>query len=152
MFTSIPPWYDYVKKVELFFKKDPDIYIEFNCASYVLDIYTNNQFKAAALQYLLPTYVNFETAEIDININNTSDEKAYNSEYMTPYGHLSQLAQDNPIFVSVNLNEFINITEVIFSAEIIQYGENKSTLYEDIARELFCPNNDIQYYTETFNS
>lgn len=150
MFTAIPPWYDYVKKIELFFKKDPDIYIEFNCASYVLDIYTNNQFKAAALQYFLPTCVDFETVEIDININSLINEKTYNPEYITPYGHLSLLAQDNPIFVSVNLNDFTNIVEVIFSATIIHYGENKSTLYENIAREIFHPDNTIIYTTSHF--
>ena len=78
-------------------------------------------------------------------------EKHYDADCITYYGHLANLALNNPIFVEVKLNEYTDIINVCLAAKIAQYGENQSILYEDIARELFCPNSQIHYYTAAFN-
>lgn len=148
-----PPWVLYYKKLNALFEKDEDIMVIYDEDETEVKLYCTDEDKTEALSFLLPETVSFGSAELKITIVPSNEKgvdfiKGYNitiTDYGTAMCVLFGEGNKHVETVKVIPTPFGDFTYVIFKKEVIQYFEdnlsdfygNKSTLCEDIAREIF---------------
>ena len=151
-----PPWVTYVNKVTALFDGDPEIAINFNNHDRSLVIATNNGDKGAALLKVLPSEVTFGNVTLTVGV----DGPISNRGFVTNEELMNVLFDRNPAFAFCRAVEGIitSFTYVVFKNTVVQffndnlndiYG-NISTLYQDIAAELFAEAdlNGVVYCTD----
>lgn len=144
-----PPWVLYYKKLNTLFEYDKDVLVIYDEDEMEIKLYCSDNNKSEALSFLLPNTISFGDVELKITVI-PSNEKT----------NKVKITINNPetaIYVLFNTNNeyvesveviptpFGRFTYVIFIKEVVQYFEdnlsdfygNKSTLCEDIAREIF---------------
>ena len=146
------PWMSYYHKLQAMFKDDPEIKLDFDEDNIEVKMYVDNEDKADALQKLLPAEKVFGSVVMRITVvpANVGESKA----------HLFETAfSGNPAFsfiISVE-DVFTNpVNYVVFKKEVVQYfndnlGDyhgNCSTLYQDIALEIFGDMDGIFFCTD----
>lgn len=149
-----PPWIIFYNEIEALFKEDPDIRIEYDDDEKIISLYVDNEAKAEALTKLLPIEKIFGGVTLQIRVipaNGFFDTKA--SLFETAF-------DGNPIFTHmVNVEGiFANtLSYMVFRKEVVQfYTDNlgdidglKSTLYEDIARDVFSNPEGVYFCTDS---
>lgn len=144
------PWTIFVRKFEALFGQDPEIHIDFDSAELEINMQVDNPTKAAALDEILPDAIEFGNVVLYINVipANVSYTKA----------DLFRIAfTGNPVFCSVEGTDdsaFFGANYCIFKNEVVQYPADdlssyygvQSTLYEDIADEVFDDMHDGIYF------
>lgn len=136
-----PPWVQYANEIIALFGRDPDINIVYDNDTYTLTLRVDNHAKASAIEKLLPVAKQFGNVVLKTLIvpANTAETKA--SIYDTAF-------DGNPAFSYVKQIDgvFTNpMTYVVFNKEVVQYfnddigdiNGNRTTLYQDIAKDLF---------------
>lgn len=137
------PWDEYYRKVEAMFKYDNEVHVVYYPEEYKIKVYVENQAKAEVLSLMLKPDVIF--GEIALLI-----EVVPPNTILRSAGEAYEEAFKNNVAVEevrVSTGVF-KATYIIFNKEVVQYFNDnmgslyglKSTLYEDIAREIF---NDI---------
>jgi hypothetical protein len=137
-----PPWIQYVNELKALFGRDPEISIQYDNDEYAVTLLVKNQTKADALTLLLPEEkvfgnVSLKVKVVPANMKMTEDELMRAAFNGNPALHdivKRQATMQTPPF-----------TYVIFKKEVVQYfndelGDahgNRSTLYQDIAKDLF---------------
>lgn len=135
------PWTIYANKIEAMFKKDPDVYFQYDDESKVITLRVNGTDKADALTQLLPGKQNFGGVTLTLRVIPANDEKTTKTDlFRRAFG-------GNPI-----ISEFVSVETlwgplsfVVFKPEVIQYYNDelydfnglKTTIYQDLAKELF---------------
>ena len=144
------PWTIFVRKLEAMFGQDPEVHVDYNENEVEVNIRVDNPTKAAALEEILPDAVDFGNVTLYITVipANISYTKA----------DLFRIAfAGNPVFSSlesVNDSTAFNASYCIFKNEVVQipadnlgsYYGVESTLYEDIAEEIFEGEHDGIYF------
>ena len=149
-----PPWVTYINKVQAMFDPDPQIACNavWGGANPSITLATNNPEKAAALLKLLPEEVSFGNVKLSINVDcNTISNQAFASAK-----ELFETAfEKNPVFeyavVPPSSSWFVPFTYVVFKKEVVQFFNDNlndchgivSTLYQDIAEEIFPTTSNI---------
>ncbi len=135
------PWVLYARKLKALFDKDPDIKVEYNHEDTEVKLYVEDADKANALSKILPECVEFGNIILLITVipANVSDD----------YATLFQKAfQGNPAVAEIKENETVmedKATYVLFEPEVVQFFSDdigdyhgiSSTLYQEIAKEIF---------------
>ena len=145
-----PPWVVYYRKLSAFFKEDPEVRITYDEIEQEIKLYVDNAEKAVALEKLLPHEQNFGNVTLYITIvpaNKTTFDsvKAGNS---TNLNDIIQICINNKAVVGVKVVDGImtnRMTFVIFRKEVVQWFSDDisdyhgihSTLYQDLAKEIF---------------
>lgn len=149
-----PPWLGYVEQIKALFSEDPEITLGFDDDKMSLRLYVDNTDKAEALSELLPDSVQFGNVELDITV------VPANKDVANTKGRLFDLAfRGNPIVTDIVDIEgaFSNpMTFVEFRKEVVQYYNddlsdlhgNRSTLYQEIAKEVFGDTEGIFFCTD----
>lgn len=144
-----PPWVTYINKLVAMFDGDPQIACNVNTfagnPSIVLSC--NNGDKVTALKQLLPTEVKFGNITLTVGIDGPETNRAF----PTPKELFDTAFKGNPAYVmSISPVDdgywFVDITYVIFKNCVVQFFNDNisdahgviSTLYQDIAAELFA--------------
>jgi len=143
-----PPWNIYIKKLEALFDGDPQIAfnIKQSEAGPSVVISCNNGDKVAALQKLLPETKQFGNVTLFIGIDGIPSNMAF----ATPRELFETAFKGNPAYAYslAPADEgywFVSFTYVVFKNCVVQFfGDNLndcrgliSTLYQDIAQEIF---------------
>lgn len=155
-----PPWVTYVNKLIALFGQDPEITIKV-IGSHV-KICVDNEEKALLLTKWLPYGKNFGNYSLVITVYPSNEQES--SSKLKLAGEMEDLPLDrqfdlvfakNPVYsFSYRVESLFSndITYVVFKNEVVQffndnlndiYG-NVSTLYENIAREIFEDVSDNQ--------
>lgn len=134
------PWITYKKYIDMFFGKDPEIKILFNEEEPELKLVVSNPSKAYALSKMLSSYKEFGNVRLNISVENAKEE-------MTSEALLLAAFENNPILEKVRSYKtpFGDVSYALFKKEVVQFYNDemssieglKSTLYEDMAREVF---------------
>lgn len=158
-----PPWVLYYKKLTALFDEDKTIRIIFDEDNMEIKIYTYLEKKSKALSFLLPNNVSFGDVDLKITVVpvnmeddnptfNTTIKKFNTEDITTCQAAITILFEPDTVIgnqhvknTKLVLNPYGEFLYVIFKKEVIQYYEdnisdfygNKSTLCEDIAREVF---------------
>lgn len=146
-----PPWITFVHEIQALFEEDPDVKVKYSEADYTCNIYVEDARKADALTQLLPTEKEFGNVKLKINVvpANTEATKVdlfadafYNNpavsrieSYDTPFGRVSYIVFENKVV------QFYN-------DQMDDINGNKSTLFQDIAGDVFGYDHGVFYCTE----
>lgn len=152
-----PPWIEYVNKVKALFAKDPEIKIEFNENTMNLCIYVDNADKYEALSNMLPEEKVFGGAALAITVVPANTVKNKDYRY-----YMKKLFQGNGAVTHIeDLPGIMSnpMTFIVFEKEVIQYWNDnlgdingmKSTLMEQIARDIFEDADGVFFNTDTDN-
>ena len=144
-----PPWVTTINKIVALFDGDPQIAcnvdVEGKAPAIVLSC--NNGDKVTALKQILPTEYIFGNVVLTVGIDGPETNRAFK----TPRELFETAFKGNPAFVMAisPVDEgywFVDITYVIFKNCVVQFFNDNlndahgviSTLYQDIAAELFA--------------
>ena len=147
-----PPWTTYYRELVELFKKDKEIFIEFDKNKNEIEITTTKYEKSLALKKVLPCEKDFGGVKLKINV-------VYKEPKMDAINAFKELAINNPIFkyTYVFPTSANPIAYVVFAKEVVQYWNDDmsdphgitSTLYENLAREVFSENPVIIFSTDS---
>lgn len=147
------PWVELYREFEVLFGGDPDVNVVYDENSYSIKLYVNDMEKAEALTQLLPPERTFGNVVSKIEVISANNDEPTMVE-------LFQKAFDgNPAFKYIaSVPECVGfpITYVVFRNEVVQYfnddlgdiNGNRSTLYQEIAKDIFEDHNGIHFCTE----
>ena len=144
------PWVTYVNKLNALFGSDPDIKFEYDNDLVEVKLFVNNPVKYEAIRRIVPIGKRFGNVCLGITVvpaNGTV--KIFNGRTPTKEELFDSAFSGNPVYEysKTVAGIFSNtITYVVFKHCVVQffndnlndiYG-NITTLYEDIAREIFA--------------
>lgn len=141
-FNTSAPWYLFYKEIYELFKYDPEVELNFyeandaNGGMPKLEVIVDSLDKADALDRLLPLNKQFGNVTLNIEIVRPD----YGEE--KPVQTLKRAFRDNPALSGIKTNDLGSYA--VFKNQVVQYftdniGDirgNRSTLYEEIAREV----------------
>lgn len=150
----IAPWVEHYRKINAFFKRDPEVNVIYDDKDRTIKLYVANANKAAALENLLIDELTFGAVTLSIEVipPNESDKVTI------PRNIFSVAFEENPIITDIITVSGVmtnSITYVVFAKEVVQYfnddlsdyAGNRSTLYEILAKEIFRKMDGIYYCT-----
>lgn len=161
MIGLVSPWIGLYREACAFFKHDKTVHVIFDDDNKSLNFYVDDAEKAAALGVLLPSTMEFGNVTVTIKVVPANGEAVDCSEDKM-VELLNKAFKDNAAVIAIkHVHGFADFTAnyVIFADEVVQYytddigdyfGVN-STLYEDIARDLFGQINGL-FFSTTVNT
>ena len=162
-----PPWVIFYQQIKALFEKDPQIKIVYDEDEQKIVLFVDNANKADALTRLLPTEKNFGAVTLKINVIPSNSEGVVNTlcnQYSNDLATIYQRAfNKNPILDYIKVISGIftnNLTYIVFKKEVVQYYNDSlsdihgccSTLYENLAREVFVEQEGVFFCTNTSDS
>lgn len=147
------PWGEFYNEVQAFFKLDPEVRVIFNDETKELKLLVENGEKASALDALLPDELPFGNVTVDIKVvsangvNLTIPRSTYSAAF-TGNAAVDDIYTIEGVFDRT-------LTYIVFRKEVVQYYTDdlgdyygvRSTLFEDIAREIFVGAEGVFYST-----
>ena len=151
-----PPWHIFYKELDCLFREDEEVRIIFDEDNNKITMFVDNTIKAEALEKILPKEKKFANVTISIDIvpsNAPCFRNKSGSVYEDAFSH-NPILNDVITVAGIMTN---SITYVIFRKEVVQYWTDNlgdahgvcSTLYEDIARDIFEFKDGIYFCTDT---
>lgn len=148
-----PPWIEFYKQIEVLFKDDPAVRIEYDDEEYVIKLYVDGALKAEALTALLPAEKQFGNITVKVTVipaNILKDDKV---------ALFKAAFEGNPAFSFAWTASGIfanDLSYIVFKNKVVQYfnddlgdvNGNRSTLYQEIAKEIFGPQDGIFFCTD----
>lgn len=149
-----PPWITFVNELRALFGSDPEINIVYLESSNEVKLYVTTDEKATALSRLIPTQKIFGNVILKITII-PANLKDIPSEDL-----FAAAFKNNPVLNRIQTipsSPFGNMTYIIFEKKVVQFPNdeisdiygNKSTLYQNIANDLFEPHMNIFFCTNS---
>lgn len=153
-----PPWDEYYRKVNALFERDPEVHVLYDEEDLILKLFVDTDSKAAALRELIPDTVNYGNVNLTIEIIPANGF----GKIQDKRNAIEEAFEGNDAVVDVitttGIGEF-GATYVVFDKIVVQYFNDdltdihgfRSTLYEEIAREVFKIQDGVFYCTDTTN-
>lgn len=148
------PWVEFYQEIKALFGDDPAIRIDYNKDEKVISLRVEGQDKAEALEALLPKEKTFGNVTVKLlvipaNLLQTSRLSLFQAAF-----------EGNPAFsyakeVEPSVAAF-GASYVVFKKKVVQFFNDdlsdvygvKSTLYEEIARDVFGPDAGVFFCTD----
>jgi len=153
------PWIIYYREVQAMFKHDEQVHVVYDKAENHLKVYVEDGIKAAALTKLLPPTRNFGDVSISITVIHANRIEVPDDSKWSMEALFNAAFEGNAAFESVHSIPSVlmgnPIAYVIFSKEVVQYFSDDlgdyygihSTLYENIAQDIFVGLGGVFYCT-----
>lgn len=145
-----PPWVVYYRKLLAFFKEDPEVRITYDDIEQEIKLYVDNAEKAVALEKLLPSEQVFGNVTLYVTIvpANKTTFDSVKAAYSTNSSDIIHICFNNKAVTGIKIVDGImtdRMTFVIFRKEVVQWFSDDigdyhgicSTLYQDLAKEIF---------------
>lgn len=160
MLNLVAPWIDFYRKVEAMFKNDPEVTVIFDQDNYKLQVYVDDEDKAKAIEYLLVEEEYFGDTHVVVEVIPANDYKplrSINFSNLNLVDIFNNTFSFNKAFVEteeLRLGGFHRVY-VVFKKEVVQYFNDSlgdvnglcSTLYQEIAKDVFKDFDDVSYCT-----
>lgn len=149
----ISPWAEHYKKIQAFFANDNDVKVVYDNENRRVKLYVKKCIKACALSKLLPEAKTFGSVSLSITV-------------VPPNGYMPQEIEDayraafeeNMAVAYIEDVDWMGdapVKYIVFRREVVQYFTDdlsdihgiSSTLYENIARDIFRPQTGVYYCT-----
>lgn len=148
-----PPWVTFYRKMEALFGADPQIHLMFDEESYEIKVRVDNATKAEAIAQLLPLEKTFGNVTVNITVIPANIEQDTQTLFRAAFDGnpaMSYVQHINTPFAG-------EVDYVVFANRVVQFQNdnigdingNMSTLYEDIARDVFEIDGGVFYCTDT---
>ena len=157
------PWVIYYREVQAMFQHDREVHVIFDEDAVTLKIYVECASKAEALGQLFPPSMEFGNVTMDIsiipaNVTNGNRVRGKRKYVSVPLDIFEAAFDGNPIFCfteEIDLGMSNRLRYVVFRKEVVQYFNDDlgsffgmcSTLYENIARDIFVTAEGVFYCT-----
>ena len=152
-FKLSSPWMTYYHEIEALFGEDPAIKVSFDNDEKIIKLYVIGDEKAEALTQILPAKKEFGNVTVSINIIPANQ---FNESKVSLF---QKAFEGNPVVDAIKTLVVFNapVTYIIFKNKVVQFfnddisdiNGNKSTLYQDIADDIFENHNGIFFCTDT---
>lgn len=154
----LSPWQVWYADVKAMFQEDKEIRVVFDNDTLELTLYVENADKADALGQLLPAEKHFGNQTVKVSVvpaNVSKTALKFNRANLYERAFAGNPALDNVVVISgIMVND---LTYVIFKKAVVQYfiddlGDlhgNKTTLYQEIAKNVFEATESVFYNTNT---
>lgn len=139
--TLSPPWVTYYRKINALFGEDPKIKVSFDADKYIIKLYVEGTEKADAISNILPKEKVFGNVTVKIKVIPANLTKRNNLETF------KAAFKDSPVLSYTKTVDGVlsSVSYVVFNNNVVQFFNDDisdingvtSTLYQDIARELF---------------
>lgn len=148
-----PPWNTFVNELKLLFGEDTDIRINYIEGSNEVLLYVDNPEKAYALTQILPNQRIYGNVCLNItvipanNLNEATEDLFRKAFKGNPV--LSNVLTVPSPYGSMNYALFRKQVVQFYNDELCDPHGNKSTLFEEIARDVFGEESGIFFCTDT---
>lgn len=152
-----PPWIQYVNKINALFDRDKEVKLIYDNDNVELKLFVDDNDKAEAIAAILPSEKKFGNVTLKITVLPSNTDNSVSSVFVKAF-------KGNPVLkdVTVISDAFTNpVTYCVFEKTVVQYYDDnlgdpyglKSTLYQDIANEIFEKHDGVLFCTaKTENS
>lgn len=152
----VSPWVDYYRKVEALFALDNDVIVKFDDETYELKLYVDGNKKAKAIEKLMPAMKVFGNVTVNIQVYPS------NAEFTDILDVIDEAFKDNPAFsfTASQQTPFGTFNYAVFAPKVVQYFNDdigdingkRSTLYQELAKEVFDEVDGIKFCTDITSS
>lgn len=151
-----PPWLSFFRKIEVLFKDDPEITLRYiDEDPKTVKLYVNNVEKADALSKILPTEKNISGISVRIMVIPANVEARESGAELFKTAFAGNPAFEYVISIGEMYSNPVNYC--VFKKEVVQYWNDnlgdphgiESTLYQDIARDVFDDRYGMIFCTES---
>lgn len=148
----VSPWVNFYREIETLFQEDPQITIKYDEKQNAINLYVSDNTKAEALAKIMPTSKEFGNVTLGINIipPNQNDD-SFLSNFRRAF-------EGNPIVNEIKGIDTVygHFDYVMFENEVVQYFNDnlqdprglRSTIYQDIAKDVFSDQNEVFFCTQ----
>lgn len=154
--TLTPPWLTYYHELQALFKEDPTVRVLYDENEYEVKLYVEEAEKAELLYKYLKSEENFGNITLKVTVVPANHPKKTGYTNLSPF---EIIFKDNAAVSYVHtVNGIIvkDLTYVVFKNKVVQFYTDDigdingycSTLYEDIAREVFTNHEGIFFCTD----
>lgn len=147
------PWEIYHKQIVALFQEDDEIKVTFDEENYEIKLFVDNGRKVDALAKLLPAEKQFGNVTVKISVVPAND-----GEEETKAKLIEEAFSGNPAlrYIYNAQTPFGDFDYVVFEGRVVQYfnddmrdiNGNKSTLYQDLAKEIIGEEANLCFCTE----
>ena len=150
------PWVTYVSELEQMFKYDSEVHVVYDEEKYTVRMFVESGTKASALKQLLPEEKTFGDVKLSIVIVPANGTFIPIPDDDSPF-YFALRGNGAFAFIKVISGIFSNvITYVVFKNKVVQYFDDnlgdiygqRSTLYQEIAKNLFNKIDGVFYCTD----
>lgn len=151
-----PPWITYYHKVQALFEKDDSVTVDFDEDNCCLNIIVERDIeKGEAIQKLFPSKKVFGNNVMKINVITIQEPKQIPTAQIFTNAFKNNPVVENIISASDILRD--DQTYIMFQNKVVQFFDDNisdyngvcSTLYQDIAEDVFRDFADVHYCTST---
>lgn len=151
----VSPWVNFYREIEALFAKDNEVKVMMDDDVPEVKIFVENARKAEAIAYLLPEEKDFGNVKLKITVVPANDG------IQSKFDAIQEAFLGNPAlsYVWKAQTPFGEFDYVVFDADVVQYfnddmrdvNGNRSTLYQDIARDVIGEETNLCFCTEALN-
>lgn len=146
------PWVEFYRELEALFAEDDEVKVVYDEENNEVKLYVENVRKADALTQLLPTEKTFGNVTLKVTVipaNNAEVSKAdLIAEAFEGNPALSYVQHVDAVIGAFDYAVFKNKVVQFFDDNLSDINGNKSTLYENIAKDVFGENVGVFFCTE----
>lgn len=148
-----PPWYTYLSELQAMFEEDSDISIKFDEDAKTIYVYVAKTSKAEALNKILKHSVTFGKVTLSIEVVPPNEEdadilEAFDEAFMGNPALSFTIPIKCPIGI-FRYAVFKNKVVQFYNDQLDDLNGNKSTLYQEIAKDIFADDLDVNFCTDT---
>ena len=148
--TVSAPWYIHYRKLQAMFCEDPQVTVKFDQDNYEVKLYVDDADKAEALGKILRNSIDYGTITLKVTVIPP------NYTTINIRNLYEKALEGNGAVFDYLTNPVLGKNYVIFKNEVVQYFSDDlskansvtSTLYEDIAEDIFINRAEMGYSTE----
>ena len=119
------PWVTYYREVDALFEKDEEVFVVLDEENVELKIYVNNQSKASAIQYLMPTEKEFGNVILKIEVIPANGMKIRNVDETNILDIVCDAFRENDaVYMVTGVRSMFDLIYVIFRKEVVQYFDD----------------------------
>lgn len=149
------PWVEFYREIEALFAQDDEVKIVYDEENNEVKLYVENARKADALTQLLPAEKIFGNVTMKVTVipaNNAKVSKAdLIAEAFDGNPALSYVQHVDAVIGAFDYAVFQNKVVQFFDDNLSDINGNKSTLYENIAKDVFGSDAGVFFCTEAGN-
>lgn len=146
------PWVTYYREIEALFGADPEITVKYDELKGEIKLLIDNDDKAEAIAQLLPAEKTFGGVTIKVTVVTANSFKNASANVFR------RALEGNPAFSFMETNGVFSnpISYIVFANKVVQFFDDnlgdihgmRSTLYEDIASDIFAEHEGICFCTD----
>lgn len=148
------PWVLFARQIQKMFEKDEEVKVVCDEKNNEIKLLVNNTIKADALSLILPSEKTFGNIVVKIIVVPANDEKTSDLFKRAFAGNaaVNKIEVVNDLFENDGVYVLFDPVVVqYFADDISDFYGNTSTLYEDLAREIFEKTPQVHFCTDLVN-